>query len=102
MGRILTLKNGLAMKPRYEQKNTLESWNRQVNREGGNKAMHIFKLGRFFHKYTQQVDNIDMRLHMWGSYDSYQKPAQRKINDDIDKFWKDYDEAKMIPWSFVK
>ena len=82
--------------------NTLESWNGQVNREGGNKGMHIFKLGRFLHKYTEQVENIDMRLHMWGSYDSYQKPAQRKLNEKIDKLWKDYKEAKMNPWSFVK
>ena len=82
--------------------NMLESWNGQVNREGGNKSMHIFKLGRFLHKYTEQVENIDMRLHMWGSYDSYQKPAQRKLNEKIDKLWKDYKEAKMNPWSFVK
>ena len=64
--------------------------------------MHIFKLGRFFHKYTQQVENIDMRLHIWGSYDSYQKPAQRKINENIDKLWKEYKEGKMKPWSLVK
>ena len=73
-----------------------------MTREGGNKAMHIFKLGRFFHKYTQQVENIDMRLHIWGSYDSYQKPAQRKINENIEKLWKEYKEGKMKPWSFVK
>ena len=81
--------------------NNLESWNGQVNKEGGNKGMHIFKLGTFLHKHTQKLESIDMRLHSWGVYSDYQRTSQKILNKKIKDLWTDYDNG-LKPWGLVK
>ena len=102
--------NGVNFQPKdwtcYDKKvrtnNNLESWNGQVNREGGNKKMHVLKLGRYLHKSTKNVEDINMRLHMWGVYDNYQKSEQKRLNDKINKVWDDYKAGIIRPWTLVK
>ena len=78
-GKNFTAKDWSCYKQEVRTNNTVESWHSKVNKEGGNKGMHIFRLGTFFFNHTEQVEKFNMSLLMWG--------GQTKTNDLINKLW---------------
>ncbi|CAL4093584.1 unnamed protein product, partial [Meganyctiphanes norvegica] len=82
--------------------NNLETWNGKINKSGGNRGMHIFKLGEFLHEHAKKVETIDFREQIWGVYDNYEKSGTKKSYDHIKKVWAEYEKGKVMPYTLVK